>query len=196
MLANGKRHLGRGYRFKSDPDKEKAWHLDLYVKDKDLGWGSVKLVRNIAFDIRLGPASQLAYALNQNKELPNGVIELVTSQSFKLTTRLAGSLNLVLDHRLDDNDKAKTSTLKNSIGLQRQAQKGMVVDVYYGRDEARTPTGEVKGHSIRLRLDQQISHDRFLTFTGEATKWDNSNPSIPDRTTAEARLDFRMPFDL
>ena len=196
MLANGKRHLGRGYRFKSDPDKEKAWHLDLYVKDKDLGWGSVKPVRNIAFDIRLGPASQLAYALNQNKELPNGVIELVTSQSFKLTTRLAGSLNLVLDHRLDDNDKAKTSTLKNSIGLQRQAQKGMVVDVYYGRDEARTPTGEVKGHSIRLRLDQQISHDRFLTFTGEATKWDNSNPSIPDRTTAEARLDFRMPFDL
>jgi len=196
LLASGKHHLARGYRFKSDPDKNKWYHLDLFLKDKDLGWGEMKPVRNIAADIRLNPTTQLAYVLNQNKELPNGTIELAYTRSTKLTTRLAGTLNLVLDSRREENFKAKTGVVKNSIGLQRQAASGMVVDVYYGRDTTQTATGSARGHAYRVKLDQQISADRFISLSAEMTHWDKTGGAATSRTTGEARLDFRMPMSL
>lgn len=196
VMPGGKVHLARGYRLKTDPDPNKWYHIDLYMKDKDAGWGQLRPIRNIAADVRLSPTTQLAYTVNQYKELPNGLVELSTSRSLKLTTKLAGSMNLVFDRRHDQNIKAGTETLKSNFGLQRKVSRGMMVDMYFGLDRAITPTGSVDGKSIRLGLDHQISPDHFLSFQGEATRWENSNPAIPSRVTAEARLDFRMPFDL
>lgn len=196
QLSNGSRPLARGYRLKTDPDPKKWYHIDLYYKDKDNGAGVLQPFRNIAADIRLSPTTQFAYTVNQYKELPNGLAELTVSRSSKLTTRIARSLNLVFDRRHDQNFQAKTDVIKTSLGLQRQAARGMLVDVYLGRDESNTPSGSVSGTSVRVKLDQQISVDRFLTLTGEVTRWDNSNPSIGSRTSAEGRLDLRTPFSL
>jgi hypothetical protein len=196
QLSNGKRPLARGYRFKTDPDPKKWYHVDLYYKDKDTGTGTLQPFRNIAADMRLSPTTQFAYTVNQYKELPNGLAELTVSRSAKLTTRIARSLNLVFDRTHNQNFQAKTDVIKSSLGLQRQAARGMVVDVYVGRDSSRTPNGSVSGTSLRLKLDRQVSVDKFLTLTGEITKWDNSNPSIGNRTSAEGRLDFRTPLAL
>ncbi len=195
-LSDGQSPLARGYRLKTDQDAKKWYHLDLYVKNKVAGWGQLQPLRAINGDVRLGPSTQLAMVVNQYKELPNGQIEYTASRSTKLTTRVMHNLNLVLDMRHDQNLTAGTNTLKNSIGLQRQAAKGLVFDFAYGLDQAITPTGRVDGRSLRVHLDRQISAERYITLVGEATHWDNSNPSIPSRNTVDARLDYRVPFSL
>ena len=196
QLENGQRPFARGYSFKTDTDPKKWYHLDLYYKDKDAGWGKLQPVRNINTDFRLGPSTQLAYTVNQYKELPSGLVDMSVARSLKLTTKVANSLNLVVDFRHDSNSQAQTDIVKTLIGIQRQAGKGMVFDFYVGLDKAGTPSGFVNGQSIKMTVDHQINADHFLSFTGEAIRWDNSNPSIKNRTAAEARLDFRTLFSL
>lgn len=195
MPANRKSQLARGYTFKSDPDPKKWWHLDLYYKDKDGGWGSLEPIRNINADVRLSPTTQLSYNINQYKELPSGQIDFGVSRSLKLTSKMASGLNLVVDLRHDLNPKAKTDVRKQMVGLQRQSGS-FLFDIYYGLDETLTPSGAVTGNSIKLKVDHKIDADRYLTFTGEAIQWNNSNPAIEDRTSVEARLDFRTLFSM
>ncbi|MCC6484806.1 MAG: hypothetical protein IT209_08175, partial [Armatimonadetes bacterium] len=195
LPANQKIQFARGYTFKSDPDPKKWWHVDLYYKDKDGGWGRLEPIRNINADVRLSPTTQLAYVVNQYKELPSGQIDFGVSRSFKVTSKLSNGLNLVLDLRHDRNPKAATDITKQMFGLQRQSGN-FLFDIYYGLDTTMTASGTVSGNSIKVKVDHKIDADRYLTFTGEAIQWHNSNPDIQDRTAVEARLDLRTLFSL
>lgn len=196
QLASGKRTFARGYRFKTDPDPNLPFQLDLYLKDKDGGWGVLYPVRGVNASWKISPTTQFAYIISENKELPDGNIEFILSESSKLTTRIGPGMNLVWDSRHDRNDKAKTDILKRSFGFQRAVNNALSFDVYVGMDSSRTPSGSVDGRSIRLKMDHQVAADRYFIFSGEMTSWDNASPNIPSRTTIDARLDYRMPFDL
>ena len=179
----------------SNPDPKLKVNYNLAYKMRDTGAPKNILVRNYNADWQITPFAKLIYSYNSNKEKPDGSIEPIGAESFKLTTAINKTLGLQgqWEHSANYNTKYDRDTL--SFGIAGKLSAKGTVEAGYGFDSVLTNGVKAESRTYKLKYDQQVDADHFLSLSGTYTDWQGARPASVTTDDVQYQIDFKTVFN-
>lgn len=182
----------KSYRFTSDRNNKRLL-FDLHFKDRTDANADHYLIRSCNMGFKLDERTQFTYGYFSNVEKAKGVVDPVKGESLKLTTTVKGGLKLTADYQMDTNMLTGVSGRRHGLGFSGKLH-GRTVEVHYGVEDLFGNSIDCKTHTYKLKFEDQLDANHFLTFSGIYSRTNNEMAGADDKEDIEARVDFRTTF--
>jgi hypothetical protein len=151
-------------------------------------------VRNYTAEYKFSANTVLSYLYTSYNE-KEGKLEPLGVERLKLTTTLTKTLNLIGQWEDGRNYQAGTERTQFSLGIAGRLDTLTAVEVSYGYDRVVTPGGRTTASTYKVKYDQTITADHFLTLSGTFTDWNGPKPATANTDDITCQLDFNVLFD-
>lgn len=194
ITKEGQTPIVRSFSVLGDPNPANKLHYALAYKVIDPRAARSMLVRNYTAEYKFNATTVLNYLYMSYNE-KDGKFEPIGIERLKLTTTLTKALSLIGHWENAENYQAGTDRTQMSLGIAGKLDSLTAVEVSYGYDRVVTPGGETTASTYKVKYDQTISADHFLTFSGTYTDWNGPKPSNANADDVTLQLDFNLLFD-
>lgn len=179
-----------------DPDPKRKINYSLAYKAKDTGAPQTVLIRAYNADWQITPYSKLIYNYFSNTEKPDGTIEPVGSESLKLTSAISKNIGLQGQWEHSSSDKIGSQFDKNtlSLGLAGKLSAKGTFEAGYGFDNVLSKNGRVESRTYRIKYNQQIDADHYLSLSGRYTDWQGPKPASVTTDDVQYQIDFKTVY--
>nr|WP_319586127.1 hypothetical protein [uncultured Desulfobulbus sp.] len=187
--------ITRTVNIASNPNPKNKINYNFAYKMRDTGAPQNVLIRNYNADWQVTPFAKLIYCYNSKKENPDGTINPADAESIKLTTAVTKTLGLQgqWDRASDSNTKYDKNTL--SLGIAGKLSAKGTVEAGYGFDNVLANGIRADSVTYRLKYDQQLDSDHFLSLSGSYTDWQGAKPAAVTTDDVVYQIDFKTVFN-
>ncbi|MCX6374419.1 MAG: hypothetical protein NTU88_00010 [Armatimonadetes bacterium] len=194
VTKDGQRPITRSFGIAGDPDPKKPVHYNFMYKVRDPGAGEPMLIRRYDFDWQINASTRLTYNYFTFNEKLDGKIENIGGERIRLTTPFMGTLSFLgqMERTEDYTQNIDKDTL--SLGVSGKLSALTAFEASCGFNRVLATSGETSSLTYRLKYDQQVDADHFLTLSGKLTNWAGPHPVNPNEDDVTVQLDFRTIF--
>ncbi|MHB1458463.1 MAG: hypothetical protein ACYC0V_16265 [Armatimonadota bacterium] len=195
ITKEGNSSIIRTVNLSSNPNPKLKVNYNLAYKMRDTGAAQNILVRNYNADWQITPFTKLIYYYSSNKEKPDGTIDPVDAESFKLATALSKTLGLQGQWEHSGNASTKYDRNTLSLGIAGRLTAKGTVEAGYGFDNVLTNGIRAESRTYKIKYDQQVDSDHFLSLSGTFTDWQGARPASVKTDDVTYQIDFKTVFD-
>lgn len=162
---NGLYYTSKIFRYESDKDPKKPWHLTLSRQNLTTPLGVRTNKENYSFDYRISKATALTYSSFVGKDGQNGVVIPVGGAIIKLSHSLNKSTSLIADYSTSTNTDTFRHANVMGLGISRAVTNATSYELYYGWCSLEDGSGTEDKPVFRLKYDTKLKADNYISLS-------------------------------
>lgn len=192
---NGIYYASRLFQFETDKDPKKWYHLTFSSQDLTTPNGEPASKRNVAFDVKISPKTNLTYSSYNGKDGKDGIVIPIGGTVFKVNHVLGNKMTMFADYTNDLNEDIQRRARVLGFGIAGTLSNSAKFEFYYGISKLLERGSTENDNVFRFKYDHKISPDHFISISAQKFSGVEKTKINPFEGDFVARVEFRTTFN-